>query len=76
MFFLSLTISLCIFSQDAEYTVSLYKAQKEGEPWIYLGRNRAHYKLIQDLLFGVHLDSDAPRLLSLGEDRVLVSCTL
>ena len=57
--------------QDAEYTVTIFKKSDKGS-YIYLGRNRAHYKLIVDILFGQQLDSDLPRLLSLGEDRVLV----
>lgn len=60
---------------DAEYTVTIFK-KSQKEPYIYLGRNRAHYKLIVDILFGQQLDSDEPRLLSLGEDRVLVEYDL
>ena len=45
----------------------------EGAPYLYVGRHRAHYKLIEDIMFGVMLDSDLPRLMSVGQDRFLVS---
>ncbi|XP_013416583.1 cilia- and flagella-associated protein 251 isoform X1 [Lingula anatina] len=79
-------ITHCAFSHDSQYlatadgecTVSVFKAQHTDgeEPWIYLGRHRAHYKLIKDLIFGVQLDSNLPRLMSLGADRVLVEYDL
>ncbi|XP_067673834.1 cilia- and flagella-associated protein 251-like isoform X2 [Haliotis asinina] len=63
---------------DAEYTVTVYKKEGRGtgSPYTYMGRHRAHYKPIRDIMFGVHLDSTAPRLLSLGEDRVMVEYDL
>lgn len=62
--------------QDAENTVTLYKTSYEigEELWLYVGRYRSHYKPIQDIMFTVYLDSNQPRLMSLAQDRVLVSC--
>lgn len=60
--------------QDADFCVTVYKAESPNsqEPWVYMGKHRAHYKHIRGITFGVALDSGASRLLSLGEDRALV----
>lgn len=42
------------------------------QPWLYVGRNRAHYKRITALCFGTDPDTSLPRLLSVGEVRLMV----
>lgn len=65
-------------TSDLDRCVTVFKAQKNDldQPWVYIGKQRAHYKTINDISFGVALDSDIPRLLSLGQDRVLVEYDL
>lgn len=54
--------------------MTLYKQviTNEDKIWVHLAALHSHYKPIRTILFGVHLDSDEPRLLTLGEDRLLV----
>lgn len=59
---------------DGEFTVSAFRRQ--GASYVCMGRHRAHYKKIQNLMFGINLDNPTPRLLSLGEDRHLVEYDL
>ncbi|XP_065424173.1 cilia- and flagella-associated protein 251 isoform X3 [Chrysemys picta bellii] len=63
---------------DEKYAVTVYKRiLKNGErSWEHLAGLHSHYKPIRSILFGVLLDSDQPRLLSLGEDRLLVEYDL
>ncbi|XP_043385177.1 cilia- and flagella-associated protein 251 isoform X3 [Chelonia mydas] len=63
---------------DEKYSVTVYKRiLKNGErSWEHLAGLHSHYKPIRNIIFGVLLDSDQPRLLSLGEDRLLVEYDL
>lgn len=39
---------ICPFSQDLDRCVTVFKAQKDDtdQPWVYVGKQRAHYKTI------------------------------
>uniref|UniRef100_A0A4W3HV19 Cilia- and flagella-associated protein 251 n=1 Tax=Callorhinchus milii TaxID=7868 RepID=A0A4W3HV19_CALMI len=76
-------ITQITFSHDSQYlatvdskttvTVFVLRRTSADKVWKYLGKHTSHFKPIQTLTFGIHLDTKEPRLLSLGEDRVLVS---
>lgn len=63
---------------DVNFTVAVYRVVvRHGQRvWEYLARLRSHRKSIQSLLFGLHLDINEPRLLSLGKDRLLIEYNL
>eukprot|EP00760_Papus_ankaliazontas_P016936 PhM_4_TR16952/c0_g1_i1/m.27931 len=67
---------------DAEGCVGLYKytyrMQDQRKPieWVYMGRHRSHRAPITGLQFGIVPYGDAPRLVSIGEDKRLVEYNL
>ncbi|NXH85729.1 CF251 protein, partial [Edolisoma coerulescens] len=63
---------------DENHSVTVYKRalQNGNRCWEHLAGLDSHYKPIRSILFGVHSDSNEPRLLSLGEDRQLVEYDL
>ncbi|KFP12701.1 WD repeat-containing protein 66, partial [Egretta garzetta] len=63
---------------DEKYSVTVYKRvlQNGSRCWEHLAGLHSHYKPIRSILFGIQLDSNKPRLLSLGEDRQLVEYDL
>lgn len=68
-------MGLALLFQDEKYSVTVYKRvlQNGSRCWEHLAGLHSHYKPIRSILFGIQLDSNKPRLLSLGEDRQLVS---
>ncbi|KAF6775839.1 hypothetical protein AHF37_04738 [Paragonimus kellicotti] len=58
---------------DSAFTTTLVIANKRSEvdPWIYVGRIRAHYRKINDLRFWAARGSKTCRLFTIGDDRTL-----
>ncbi|CAF1189811.1 unnamed protein product [Didymodactylos carnosus] len=74
------SIEIIQFSNDSNYlataeedfTVSVYRQNLfSQEVYTFLGRYRAHYKQIRSMFFGLTLDDNLPRLITIGSDRVL-----
>ena len=67
---------------DAECCVGVYRRERnvlesgKEVPWLYLGRYRAHHGAVVGLKFVDDRDAGVVRLLSLGQDRVLVEYDL
>lgn len=60
---------ICPFSQDLDRCVTVFKAQKDDtdQPWVYVGKQRAHYKTIHgkkdssnalEIVFGKYINKD------------------
>ena len=65
--------SIFLAATDLDDTTTLIKRTNDSDQeWSYIGRNKAHYKSIVNIIFGIALDSNVPRLLTLGMDRNLV----
>uniref|UniRef100_S4RZB0 Cilia- and flagella-associated protein 251 n=1 Tax=Petromyzon marinus TaxID=7757 RepID=S4RZB0_PETMA len=70
-------------TSDTTHAVSVFVTVSASE-WRLLGRQRAHSQAICDIVFEAHPDKQqdtqqdmhSPRLLSLGEDRILVEYSL
>ncbi|KAF8560582.1 hypothetical protein P879_07589 [Paragonimus westermani] len=63
---------------DSAFTTTLVVPNKrsEGDPWVYVGRIRAHYRKINDLRFWAARGSKTCRLFTIGDDRTLVEYDL
>ncbi|KAF5400599.1 WD repeat-containing protein 66 [Paragonimus heterotremus] len=63
---------------DSAFTTTLVIANKRSEvdPWVYVGRIRAHYRKINDLRFWAARGSKTCRLFTIGDDRTLVEYDL
>ena len=63
---------------DADRCLNLFQLQPENfqDPWLFVGKYRAHYRPIADLLFATDPASRQERLFTIGTDRVMVEYSL
>ena len=66
-------IYIDLFIPQDQETITLYTRDKKNDEFEYLGRIRSHYKKINAILFGIKLDTNKCRFMSISSDRFLVS---
>ncbi|XP_065682743.1 cilia- and flagella-associated protein 251 isoform X1 [Hydra vulgaris] len=78
------SIMKIVYSHNGKYfacstsdkCVIVFQWNQQNCLWFYLGKSRAHYKEVMDLMFMPALDEDMARLFSLSLDRMLVEYDL
>ncbi|KAA3674594.1 uncharacterized protein DEA37_0003711 [Paragonimus westermani] len=76
--FNNLCTQVILIFLDSAFTTTLVFPNKRSEedPWVYVGRIRAHYRKINDLRFWAARGSKTCRLFTIGDDRTLVEYDL
>ena len=65
-----------ISSSDFFVGVFRLKPEDYNDPWEYVGKHRSHSSRVTDVQFGTEADGVTIRLLSVGEDRMMVEYDL